>query len=190
MGKQNNNPGLSAFKVFCDVQYAKDKELSEPKKDKRGAPSKYKPEYAQQAFNQCLLGSTDAELATFFEVNVDTIHEWKKKHKEFSDALKSGKTEADDKVAASLYSRATGYTHDSEEIKVVSNGGFDGSSVVRVPIKKHYAPDVLAQIFWLKNRQPDKWREKQEIDHSGNLAGLLEVKIVRAAKPDDEEPAK
>lgn len=133
---------------------------------------------ADQARKLCLLGATDMELASFFGVNKDTITEWKKRHKEFSVSIKAGKDQADSEVADRLYQRARGFEHDSEEIKVV-NG-----EVVRVPIRKVYPPDSTAVIFWLKNRQKDKWRDRQEIDHTSkgqaiNPLGELSVEELR-----------
>nr|WP_308743166.1 helix-turn-helix domain-containing protein [uncultured Anaerocolumna sp.] len=34
---------------------------------------------------------------------------------------------------------------------------------------KDVAPDTTAQIFWLKNRKPKEWRDKQDIEVSGNF---------------------
>lgn len=135
---------------------------------KGGRPTKYKEEYTDQAYKLCLLGATDKEMADFFEVNQDTINEWKKVHPEFSESLKKGKIQADANVGSRLYERALGFEHDSEEIKVVSMGK-EGSAIERVPIRKIYPPDTVAAIFWLKNRQSDKWRDKQEIQHSGEI---------------------
>lgn len=143
--------------------------MPRPKKiDKGGRPSKYKPEYNEQAKKLCLMGYTDQQLADFFEVNVDTIYEWKKVKPGFSDALKNGKDLADYNVVDSLYNKAIGYEHDDEEIKVVPLGSGEGSEIQRVKIRKIYPPDTTAAIFWLKNRQPDKWRDKQDIDHTTN----------------------
>lgn len=129
--------------------------------NKAGAPTKYKPEYDRQAYKMCLLGATDDELADFFEVHVDTIHEWKKVHPEFSDSIKKGKQQADAEVSHKLFKRATGYEHADVDLKM-----FEGQIIV-TDITKHYPPDTAAAIFWLKNRQPKKWRDKQEIEHSG-----------------------
>lgn len=122
-----------------------------------GRPSKYKEEYAEQAYKLCLLGATDKELADFFEVNEDTINEWKKKHEEFSEALKRGKVEADSVIASKLYHRAKGYEH-----KAVKFATHEGMITDQVEYIEHYPPDTTAAIFWLKNRQPAKWRDKQE----------------------------
>lgn len=69
-----------------------------------------------------------------------------------------------------------GFEHDSEEIKVVSDGQGQGSSIERVPVRKIYPPDTVAAIFWLKNRQPGKWRDK--VDHDVNMSGEIEVEII------------
>lgn len=136
----------------------------------RGRPTDYRQEYNEQARKLCLLGYTDAELAFFFDVSEQTINAWKKAHPLFLESIKTGKDIADANVGQRLYERAMGFEHDSEEIKTVSVGG--GESVIeRVPIRKVYPPDTTAAIFWLKNRQPRKWRDKIEqgfTDADGN----------------------
>lgn len=129
-----------------------------------GRPSKYKPEHAKQAAKLCALGATDAQLADFFEVSVSTINLWKVQHVEFSESIKVPKAEADERVEQSLYRRALGYEHDEVDIRVI-----DGV-VVQTPIRKFYPPDSTAMIFWLKNRKPSEWREKQEIEHKGGIS--------------------
>lgn len=57
--------------------------------------SKYKAEYDELAYNYCLLGATDAQLANFFGVKEQTINNWKNKHKSFFESLKKGKDSAD-----------------------------------------------------------------------------------------------
>lgn len=137
-----------------------------------GRPSKYKPEYAEQAYKLCLLSATDKDIADFFGVDEATINRWKEKHPEFCESLKRGKEEADARVADRLYQRAMGYSHPEEKVFQ-----YNGEPVV-VPTTRHYPPDVTAAIFWLKNRQRDKWRDKQDVEVSGNLQ--FEIK-----KPDD-----
>lgn len=132
-----------------------DKEIT---KHPGGRPTKYKPEYAELAFKYCLLGATDGELAKYFEVDERTINRWKEDYPEFCQSLKEGKEEADAKVANSLFKRATGY--EQETVKVFQ---FQGDPVV-VPFTEHVAPDTGAAMAWLKNRQPSKWRDKQDID--------------------------
>lgn len=128
-----------------------------------GRPTKYKPEYAKIAAAMCRLGATDAQLADAFEVSVSTVNLWKVQHVEFSESIRVPKAEADERVEQSLYRRALGYEHDEVDIRVI-----DGA-VVQTPIRKFYPPDSTAMIFWLKNRKPAEWRDKQEVEHSGGV---------------------
>lgn len=137
--------------------------MQQPKKHPGGRPAAYKPEYTDQAYNYCLLGATDAQLADFFKVSEKTINTWKKNHPEFVDGLKRGKNMADSNVALSLYKRATGYSHPETHINC-----YEGE-IIKTELTKHYAPDTTACIFWLKNRQPDKWRDKVEVSGSMKL---------------------
>lgn len=160
----------------------------EEQKNKGGRPTAYKEEYDKQAEKLCLLGATDAELADFFEVTETTINNWKNDYPSFFESIKRGKQLADANVADRLYQRAIGYEHDSEEIKVINIGDFQ-QAVERVPVRKIYPPDATSAIFWLKNRQPKKWRDKQEIDMNNNVSytNLTPEEAKKLAKDLDSE---
>lgn len=143
---------------------AKKKTVSRPV----GRPTAYRIAYNAQVYKLCLLGAIDTEIADFFEVSEDTIHEWKHVHPKFSESIKKGKQIADANVASKLYHRATGYEHPDVDIKM-----FEGQ-IIETPLVKHYPPDTTAGIFWLKNRQPKKWRDKQEIDHTSKGESIVE----------------
>lgn len=100
-------------------------------------PTKYKEEYEQQVYMLALLGATDKQMCKYFEVEEKTFNNWKKAHPSFFQSLKKGKDFADAKVAESLFKKACGDDKNP--------------------------PDTIACIFWLKNRQPQLWRDKQEI---------------------------
>ncbi len=136
-------------------------------KAKVGRPTSYKDAYAEQARKLCLLGATNAELATFFDVATSTVDKWIAERLEFSGAVKEGRAVADAQVGERLYQRAIGYSH--AEDKIFNNNG----APLIVPTTKHYPPDTAACIFWLKNRQRDKWRDRLDHEHSG------EVKITK-----------
>lgn len=122
-----------------------------------GRPTEYQPEFAEQAAKLCALGATDFELGRFFEVDTSTIYRWKNSHPEFCEAVRSGKDEADERVERAFYHRAVGYTYESE--KVFQHQG----EIIRAPLLEHVPPDVGAAFNWLKNRRPDKWRDKHEL---------------------------
>lgn len=69
-------------------------------------PTKYKPEYTDQALNLTLLGLKDSEIASVFGVSEATLTNWKKQYPEFLASLKQGKDDADGKVARKLYHQA------------------------------------------------------------------------------------
>lgn len=121
---------------------------------KPGRPSKYKDEFPEQARKLCLLGATDKDMAGFFGVSEQTVNAWKGEHPEFLESIKKGKELADATVAESLYHRANGYSHPDVHIS-----NFQGAITI-TPLTKHYPPDTAAGIFWLKNRRPDRWRDK------------------------------
>lgn len=130
-----------------------------------GRPSKYKPEFAEQAGKLCFLGATDDQIADFFDVDVRTIYRWKHDHEDFCQSLKTGKDAFDARVERSLFQRAVGYEQDEVKIFMDSKTG----EPVYAPYRAKIAPDVTACIFWLKNRKPEEWRDKQEHDHSGSV---------------------
>lgn len=92
---------------------------------------------------------------------------------------------ADAKVVASLYKRANGYSHPALDIRTV-----DGE-VVETEYTKHYPPDTVACIFWLKNRRPDLWRDRKEFEHKGNvtLTALIEASYNDDDASNDDDDA-
>lgn len=142
------------------------------KKHPGGRPTKYQKSMAEQARKLCLLGYTDTELADFFDVAESTIHKWKLDHSEFSESLKKGKQVADSEVVDSLYHRALGYSH--PDVHVTNYQG----DVTMTPIIKHYPPDPTSAIFWLKNRQKEKWRDRTVNELVGKDDGPIQTETV------------
>ena len=143
-----------------------------------GRPTDYKPEFAQEALEQCEAGATDQELADYFGVSVRSLYRWKNTQAEFRHALKTAKDSADDRVERSLYEKATSYERDEVDIRVV-NG-----DIVQTGIRKFYPPDTTAAIFWLKNRRAESWRESKAVELTGANGGPVEVRQVTFVTPD------
>jgi len=147
-----------------------------------GRPSKFKPEFVEQAQKLAQLGATDREIADFFKVAESTLSLWKIERPEFSEALKVGKGAADDRVEQSLYRRALGYSHDDTHFSA-----YEGV-ITATPYVKHHPPDTTAAIFWLKNRRKDEWRDIKAVEASGPNGGPIPVSrvertIVRPSDP-------
>ncbi|HEH9820657.1 TPA: helix-turn-helix domain-containing protein, partial [Pasteurella multocida] len=144
-----------------------------------------KSEYVAQVKKLCLLGATDKDIANFFEVSESTLNNWKNEYPEFLESIKKGKMLADANVAERLYKRALGYEAPDVDIRVIEN------KIVETPLIKHYPPDPTSAIFWLKNRQPEKWRDKQVIDHTNSDSSLNRPTVIELVAPmvnADENP--
>lgn len=120
-------------------------------------------------------GLTLDQIAHNIGITIATLHDWKNKYSEISDAIKKGKEVSDFEVESALYRRAIGYEYEetTQEIRTDANGNQE-KHVKKT--KKLMPPDVTAQIFWLKNRKPQKWRDKQVIEANaeGQLAQLID----------------
>ena len=110
-------------------------------------------------------GLTDEQIAGNIGINTSTLHDWKNKFPKISESLKKGKEVVDIQVENALLKRALGYTYKETTSECDENGELKVTKVVT----KEVVPDTTAQIFWLKNRRPDLWRDKQNIEHSGQI---------------------
>lgn len=110
------------------------------------------------------MGKTQSEIAEALEINIRTISNWLKRHPAFKRAIQAGKGLANAKVERALFERATGYEHPEDKIFL----GKDGQPVI-VPTIKHYPPDTAAAMAWLKNKDPENWKDKQDIEHLGEI---------------------
>ena len=99
-------------------------------------------------------GLTDEQIAKNIGINRTTLYDWKKKETNIADALKKGKEVIDFEVENALLKRALGYEYEEETYE---NG------ILTKKVKKQVPPDTTAQIFWLKNRKKEQWREKVEV---------------------------
>ena len=115
-------------------------------------------------------GLTDEQIAKNIGIATSTFYEWKKKEIEFSEALKKGKEVIDFEVENALLKKALGYTITLKEEKLDKDG-----CVHTLEKDVHIPPDTTAQIFWLKNRQVKKWRDKVEIADNDAIKKLDEL---------------
>lgn len=137
------------------------KKKTEDKKPGKGRPTKYKEEFNEIAYKVCKNdGYQDSQLAELLNISEATLNNWKNEHPDFLESVKKGKAEFDDQaVTNALKKRALGFQRSVER---ASREG---------PIQcfEEVPPDTTACIFWLKNRQPEQWRDKQHIEQSGEI---------------------
>ncbi|MDN5780528.1 MAG: hypothetical protein L0H23_00655 [Luteimonas sp.] len=152
---------------------AKKSGKAKAKRDVGGRPTKYLAFYAEQARKLALLGMTNERMADFFGVALSTLHLWRDAHPEFSDAIKAGKDDADAKVATSLYHSALG---GGTVTQVQEEEDAEGNVITKKTVKELPA-NVTAQIFWLKNRQPQQWRDKVVLEDETPPEVLAETAV-------------
>lgn len=115
-------------------------------------------------------GLTNEQIAQNMGVKRETLYYWCKKFPDVSSVLKRGKEVVDRQVENSLLKRALGYTYEetTKEPVLNPNTGKTELTVAKV-VTKQVLPDTTAQIFWLKNRKPKEWRDRQNIEVSKHM---------------------
>ena len=129
-----------------------------------GRKAVYKSGHLKIAGDAARDGCTINMIATKLKIKKSTLYNWMQANQDLRDAINEGRDYFDSRVAeGSLLKRVKGFT--SKETKTVT---VEGSDKTRITVtKKKIAPDTPAIIFWLKNRQGDRWRDKHDIEVRG-----------------------
>ncbi|WP_333638197.1 helix-turn-helix domain-containing protein [Tissierella praeacuta] len=143
-------------------------------------------------------GLVNEQIADEIGIHPSTLYDWQKKYPEIAEVLKRGKDVIDRKVENALLKRALGYkyeeiTYEKTEVMGIDEvGNMDMIPGTKIKtVIKEVIPDTTAQIFWLKNRKPEQWRDKRDIDVKGNMEinnpyeGLTKEQLLKLAS--DEE---
>ena len=133
-----------------------------------GRPSVYKPEYAEAACSLCAMGAINQTLAAQFEVSRSTIDRWIAAIPDFRHAVQQGREAADGAVVSALFARATGMERKMTRVFCHNGQPITVDYMVELP------PDVRACMFWLRNRQPQQWREARPLADAAADLGVSE----------------
>lgn len=138
-----------------------------------GRSPSYEPNYHPVlAKYMARCGLTDEEIAKEFGIGIRTFYRWKKSYPILCQSLKENKRFVDALVEDSLLKKAIGY--EIEEVEVTASK--DGKNS-RIKKSKKWIHDTTAAIFWLKNRQPDRWRDTQNINHEGEITSTRKIDL-------------
>jgi len=125
-------------------------------------------------------GLSNEQIAHNMGVSKDTFYEWQKRFPIFADTIKKSKEVIDLQVENALLKKAMGFKIKVMKCFKVKRVEYDKGKrvleteeIVDREEEVYIPPDVVAQIFWLVNRKPDKWKNKQ--DH--NVGGELKLDI-------------
>lgn len=114
-------------------------------------------------------GLSLAQIAHNVGVADSTFRKWRDEHEAISAAIKRGNAPVDLEVENAMLKSALGHKETVRKaIKVktekqkVGEGKIVEEHIEYVDEEVYIPPQVVAQIFWLKNRRPDKWKDKIE----------------------------
>jgi DNA-binding XRE family transcriptional regulator len=144
-------------------------------KKKRGRKSSFNAKVQETIVRLIEEGKTEDQIAEIIGVSRTTLNNWKGKHPELLYAVREARQVADELVEAALFARAVGYSH--PEQKVFQYEG----QIITHEMVKHYPPDTAAASFWLRNRQPKRWKDKTSHEHSGPEGKPIEFSDHEAA---------
>ncbi|MEG0366837.1 MAG: hypothetical protein RR585_08375 [Coprobacillus sp.] len=132
-------------------------------------------------------GADDKNVADNLNVGYSTYLKYKNEYPDLKERSQVGKEEADLKVESNLFLNATGYTYEEEVPIKCKNTHYDDRGkkveeehVVVVSVKKYAKPETMAQIYWLNNRNPKHWSQKQKIEMSGEALVNINDNIPRS----------
>jgi transposase-like protein len=153
--------------------------MTDAKPKKGGRSDSYRPEYAETASKLALLGWTDQDIAKHLGISRTTLFSWKKTHPDFDKALSRAKDVADAEVLNALYQSAIGF--ETIEERLVKKG----DTQVVVKLKTKHPPNVMAGMYWLNNRQRNRFsRNPDPVQVDTPPPEKVTVNVVDASVPD------
>jgi len=127
-------------------------------------------------------GLTDDQIAHNMGIAYSTFRDWRDKFPALSAALKQGKAPVDIQVENALLKKALGFTVSIKKpIKLKTKrqlkdkGTIEEEHIEYADEEVYIPPDTLAQIYWLKNRKPNRWRDKPTPDMGAGDDPLMEM---------------
>ena len=149
----------------------------------RGRPTRYRPEYANQARQAYQLGACDEDIARFFEIDISTFYRWRVRHADFAAACVIGREFADNRVEMSMYQRAIGFEYEVERVFMFASW----TDPLTARFTKRVLGDPRTAMQWLRLRRPKEWREAKVLEEEdGDLAERIAAGRRRVAERDRE----
>ena len=113
-------------------------------------------------------GLSNEQISNNIGIHASTFYRWQSMYSDIREAIKKGKAVVDFEVENALLKRALGYEKEKTRTYLKDDGTGQKTKHVEVT-KEHVPPDPTAMIFWLKNRKPNEWNERHNINHTGNI---------------------
>ena len=121
-------------------------------------------------------GLTDEQIVKNMGISLKTLYNWKIEYLPILHALKKGKEVVDREVENALLNNARGFSYIEQVVSTKKEVTYENGKRIKevsepivIEVEKYKQPDTTAQIFWLKNRKPAEWRDKQNVEVSGEI---------------------
>lgn len=133
---------------------------------RRGRPTHFQEEMLREVFIMAKMGAIDTEIAEHIGISISAYYQWRNKNPRFLEALNQGKALWDARVEATLARKAVGYRYTEQQVVKLRDTVGDAvyERIEIVDVEREMPPDTTASIFWLKNRDPNRWRDRHQID--------------------------
>lgn len=155
--------------------------MGKVKKQKRG-PTKYRPEYAEEAMHVCAgSGATTEGLAEHFGVCDRTVRNWKRRHKGFGRAVERGLRRFRKKYPAERREGGRESLYEDGYAEIARDLVSTGADVRRVAETLRVSPRTI--YHWLKTRP--EFKEAVDDGHRW-FAHEVEGHLLNQALPHDE----
>lgn len=147
---------------------------------------KYSKEIAKKFVELYATGNHSiSQICAAVGIHVDTYYDWRQKKSEFSEALKSAEIRRLDAIKdlakTGLALLLTGHEWEETKTEFVESKDKTGKSVPKIKsqtkIKKFVMPNPTMVIFTLTNQDPDNWKQRQQIAHTGADDGPIEQEV-------------
>lgn len=129
----------------------------------------------QQLEDWARLGLSDVQIAHNMGIHPSTLYEYYQRFQEISEVIKRGKSVADYYIENALYKSAKGFDYDEITYETDKE---TGKKVEIKRVTKHMPPSNTAQIFWLCNRKPLEWRQKQQVEVAQEKPFDVNIKVI------------
>lgn len=137
---------------------------------KNGRKTRYNKEILKTIIECAEKGWINKEICKKIGINTKTLYMWLNPEssfykKELDDALKEAKKIPDQIVEQKLFKRACGYKYkEVTKERALNPKTNEFEPVVTKEVVKEFPPDPTSMIFWLKNRDPQRWRDVRQFE--------------------------
>jgi len=170
---------------------------------RRGRKPLFRDHMFKEGRKLASLGLTVERLADFWQIDPATLWRWTKKNPAFCKTIKEAREAADSKVTESLFNRACGYQFEEKTFETtliqikpaadptkVNAECFIEKEHLKKRVVKEVAPDTVACMFWLMNRQPEFWKDRKHHSIEAEDGKPIPIRFIRVVDPEKKDEMK